>query len=29
MHKLARIVFGVVKSGVDFDPNFSIQKKCV
>jgi len=29
MHKLARIVFGVVKSGVDFDSNFSIQKKCV
>lgn len=29
MHKLARIVFGVVKSGSLYDPNFTIQKKCV
>ncbi|AEE51358.1 IS110 family transposase [Haliscomenobacter hydrossis] len=29
MHKLARIVFGVVKSGRLYDPNFTIQKKCV
>jgi transposase len=29
MHKLARQIFGVVKSGLDFDPKFTIQKKCV
>jgi len=29
MHKLARQIFGVVKSGIDFDPKFTIQKKCV
>ena len=29
MHKLARQIFGVVKSGIDFDPKFTIQKNCV
>lgn len=29
MHKLARQIFGVVKSGLDFDPQFTIQIKCV
>lgn len=28
MHKLARQIFGVVKSGLDFDPQFKIQKNC-
>jgi transposase len=29
MHKLARQIFGVVKSGVNFDPQFKFQKNCV